>query len=100
MKFGTAAKNICKHNELRTVQDFFSLNERIFTTCRYIAIREPLKYHTIMGRQRMVYMVALCWGTVLAATLTKDIVVWQFSNGPQSVLLVLLFELKLGLSFD
>jgi hypothetical protein len=52
---------------------------------RYIAIHQPLKYHQIMARDRMMQLVTICWISIIGATVLKDVVMWKFDGGPRFV---------------
>ena len=52
---------------------------------RYIAIHQPLKYHQIMARDRMVHLVTICWISIVGATVLKDVIMWRFDGGPRFV---------------
>ena len=71
--------------EASTYRILFYIIEMIGSTSprRFVAIKDPLRYHTIMNQMRMMKMVGSCWITVIVATLVKDAIVWNFSDGPR-----------------
>ncbi|KAL5260435.1 hypothetical protein ACHWQZ_G010535 [Mnemiopsis leidyi] len=50
---------------------------------RYIAIHQPLKYHQIMAKDKMLHLVAVCWFCIVGATVLKDVIMWKFDGGPR-----------------